>query len=99
MEKKPPVPAPGEIGDKLFQAFVPFGKSHGLDLGLSISKKIVEDHHGRTGTRRDFLLRAAAGEMKTDARSVLRAGLKMVASAILAEVEPGRPAWWKKRRP
>src|SRR5476649_533039 len=32
---------PPEIADKLFQAFVTFGKTHGTGLGLSICKKIV----------------------------------------------------------
>lgn len=36
-----------EITDKLFQAFVSFGKTHGTGLGLSICKKIVEDEGGR----------------------------------------------------
>jgi signal transduction histidine kinase len=40
---------PPEIADKLFQAFVTFGKTHGTGLGLSICKKIVEDYKGRIG--------------------------------------------------
>jgi signal transduction histidine kinase len=44
---------PPEIADKLFQAFVTFGKTHGTGLGLSICKKIVEDCGGRIWTRNE----------------------------------------------
>jgi signal transduction histidine kinase len=44
---------PPEIADKLFQAFVTFGKTHGTGLGLSICKKIVEDCKGRIGVRHE----------------------------------------------
>jgi signal transduction histidine kinase len=44
---------PPEIADKLFQAFVTFGKTHGTGLGLSICKKIVEDRKGRIGVRHE----------------------------------------------
>ena len=44
---------PPEIADKLFQAFVTFGKAHGTGLGLSICKKIVEDYKGRIGVRHE----------------------------------------------
>jgi signal transduction histidine kinase len=40
-----------EVVDKLFRAFVTFGKSQGTGLGLSICKKIVGDHHGRIWAR------------------------------------------------
>jgi signal transduction histidine kinase len=40
-----------EIADKLFQAFVTFGKTHGTGLGLSICKKIVEDCGGTISAR------------------------------------------------
>jgi signal transduction histidine kinase len=40
-----------EVVDKLFRAFVTFGKSQGTGLGLSICKKIIGDHHGRIWAR------------------------------------------------
>ncbi len=36
-----------EIADKLFEAFATYGKAHGSGLGLSICKKIIEEHRGR----------------------------------------------------
>lgn len=36
-----------EIADKLFQPFATHGKAHGTGLGLSLCKKIIEDHGGK----------------------------------------------------
>jgi len=38
---------PPEIADKLFQPFVTFGKSNGTGLGLTISKKAIEESKGK----------------------------------------------------
>jgi signal transduction histidine kinase len=42
-----------EIADKLFQPFATHGKAHGTGLGLSLCKKIVEDHKGRIWVRNE----------------------------------------------
>jgi signal transduction histidine kinase len=42
-----------EIADKLFQPFSTYGKTHGSGLGLSICKRIVEDHGGRIWIRNE----------------------------------------------
>jgi signal transduction histidine kinase len=42
-----------EIADRLFQPFATHGKAHGSGLGLSISRKTVEDHGGRMGVRHE----------------------------------------------
>jgi signal transduction histidine kinase len=52
MEDTGPGIAP-EIADRLFQPFATHGKPHGSGLGLSICKKIVEDHGGRIAVRHE----------------------------------------------
>ena len=42
-----------EIADKLFQPFATHGKSHGTGLGLTICKKIIEDHGGKIAARNE----------------------------------------------
>jgi K+-sensing histidine kinase KdpD len=37
---------PREIGQKIFDPFFTFGKKHGTGLGMSIVKKIIEEHNG-----------------------------------------------------
>lgn len=38
---------PAHIADQIFQPFVTFGKANGTGLGLTLSKKTIEDHHGK----------------------------------------------------
>jgi signal transduction histidine kinase len=42
-----------EIAGKLFQPFATHGKAHGSGLGLSICKKIIEDHGGDISAQND----------------------------------------------
>jgi len=42
-----------EIAGKLFDAFATFGKAHGTGLGLTICKKIIEDHGGSISARNE----------------------------------------------
>jgi len=42
-----------EIAQRLFQPFATHGKAHGSGLGLSICKKIIEDHHGTISAHND----------------------------------------------
>lgn len=42
-----------EIAGKLFQPFTTHGKAHGSGLGLSICKKIIEDHGGNIRAQND----------------------------------------------
>jgi signal transduction histidine kinase len=40
-----------EVIDRLFEAFVTFGKPSGTGLGLSISQRIIEEHQGKISAR------------------------------------------------
>ncbi len=42
-----------EIVNSMFEAFTTHGKSHGTGLGLTISKRIVEDHRGKITARNE----------------------------------------------
>jgi signal transduction histidine kinase len=42
-----------EMLERLFQPFATHGRAHGSGLGLSICKRIIEDHGGRISARND----------------------------------------------
>jgi signal transduction histidine kinase len=42
-----------EIAGRLFEVFATHGKAHGSGLGLSICKRIIEDHHGWIAARNE----------------------------------------------
>jgi signal transduction histidine kinase len=38
---------PEEVKKRIFEPFMTFGKKHGTGLGMSIVKKVIDDHKGR----------------------------------------------------
>jgi K+-sensing histidine kinase KdpD len=40
---------PEEVRNKIFEPFMSYGKKHGTGLGMSIVKKVIDDHGGRVG--------------------------------------------------
>ena len=38
---------PEEVKRRIFEPFMTFGKKHGTGLGMSIVKKVIDDHKGR----------------------------------------------------
>jgi signal transduction histidine kinase len=38
---------PEEVKKRIFEPFMTYGKKHGTGLGMSIVKKVIDDHKGR----------------------------------------------------
>ena len=38
---------PEEVKRRIFEPFVTYGKKHGTGLGMSIVKKVIDDHKGK----------------------------------------------------
>jgi signal transduction histidine kinase len=38
---------PEEVKKRIFEPFMTYGKKHGTGLGMSIVKKVIDDHHGK----------------------------------------------------
>jgi K+-sensing histidine kinase KdpD len=38
---------PEEVRKRIFEPFMTYGKKHGTGLGMSIVKKVIDDHHGK----------------------------------------------------
>jgi signal transduction histidine kinase len=38
---------PEEVKKRIFEPFMTYGKKHGTGLGMSIVKKVIDDHNGK----------------------------------------------------
>ena len=45
---------PEEVKRRIFEPFVTYGKKHGTGLGMSIVKKVIDDHKGKIEIEREM---------------------------------------------